>query len=210
MTPGGTAQAVPTGNTFDKYGSTNPVVRRLMAGFERSLAELFARAAPESVLDVGCGEGVLTYAWAQQDEHRRVVGLDLEDPKLQEEWALRRLPNLEFRATGGDEIPYGDGEFELATAIEVLEHVPDPHRTLAEMARVASGHLLVSVPREPLWRALNVARGAYLRDLGNTPGHVNHFSQRGFVNALSEHGEVIAVRSPFPWTMVLARVRRDG
>ena len=35
--------AVPTGNTFDKYGSTNPVVRRLMSGFERTLDELFAR-----------------------------------------------------------------------------------------------------------------------------------------------------------------------
>ena len=29
------AQDVPTGNTFDKYGSSNPVVRRLMAGFEQ-------------------------------------------------------------------------------------------------------------------------------------------------------------------------------
>src|SRR5262249_5216890 len=69
MTPAGrtgTVDAVPTGNTFDKYGSTNPVVRRLMSGFERSLAELFDRAAPESLLDVGCGEGVLTRRWAEQ------------------------------------------------------------------------------------------------------------------------------------------------
>src|SRR4029078_12259896 len=47
-----------TGNTYDKYGSTNPVVRRLMAGFERTLDELFVQAAPQSILDVGCGEGV--------------------------------------------------------------------------------------------------------------------------------------------------------
>ena len=59
-------EAVPTGNTFDKYGSTNPVVRRLMAGFEGTLDRLFERAAPQSVLDVGCGEGVLTYRWAQR------------------------------------------------------------------------------------------------------------------------------------------------
>ena len=68
--------------------------------------------------------------------------------------------------------------------------MPDPERTVAEMARVARGHLLVSVPREPLWRALNVARGAYLRDLGNTPGHINHFSKRAFVRLLARHGEV--------------------
>jgi 2-polyprenyl-3-methyl-5-hydroxy-6-metoxy-1,4-benzoquinol methylase len=209
MTPAGTAQAVPTGNTFDKYGSTNPVVRRLMAGFEQALAELFSRAAPRSVLDVGCGEGVLTERWAQQLGDGRVVGVDLDDPKLQDEWATRRRDNLEFRATVGGELPFGEDEFDLAAAIEVLEHVPDPAGTVAEMARVARTHLLVSVPREPLWRALNVARGAYIRDLGNTPGHVNHFSKRSFVALLGRYGEPVEVRSPFPWTMLLVRLRND-
>jgi 2-polyprenyl-3-methyl-5-hydroxy-6-metoxy-1,4-benzoquinol methylase len=206
MSSGGTAQAVPTGNTFNKYGSTNPVVRRLMAGFEGSLAELFSRAAPGSVLDVGCGEGILTHRWAEQLGDRRVVGIDLQDPKLEAEWATRRRDNLTFRATPGGEIPFDDGEFELVAAIEVLEHVPDPERTVAEMARVSSGHLLVSVPREPLWRALNIARGAYIRQLGNTPGHVNHFSKSAIVSLCARHGDVIETRSPFPWTMVLVRV----
>ena len=66
----------------------------------------------------------------------------------------------------------------MATAIEVLEHVPDPERTVSEMARVAKRWVLVSVPREPLWRGLNMARGAYIKDLGNTPGHINHWSKR--------------------------------
>ena len=39
------------------------------------------------------------------------------------------------------------------------------------------------MPREPLWRGLNMARGAYLKDLGNTPGHVNHWSKRSFHRA---------------------------
>jgi ubiquinone/menaquinone biosynthesis C-methylase UbiE len=105
-----------------------------------------------------------------------------------------------------EHLPFGDGEFDLAAAIEVLEHVPDPEHTVAEMARVAGRHLLVSVPREPLWRGLNMARGAYLKDLGNTPGHLNHWSKRAFVRLLAQHGEVIEARSPFPWTMVLLRL----
>ena len=84
--------------------------------------------------------------------------------------------------------------------------MPDPERSVAEMARVARRHLLVSVPREPLWRALNLARGAYVRQLGNTPGHVNHWSRASFERLLAPHGEVVEVRSPFPWTMVLVRV----
>ena len=69
-----------------------------------------------------------------------------------------------------------------------------------------SRFLLVSVPREPLWRALNMARGAYLKDLGNTPGHLNHWSKRGFVQLLSRYGNVVEARSPFPWTMLLVRL----
>jgi 2-polyprenyl-3-methyl-5-hydroxy-6-metoxy-1,4-benzoquinol methylase len=199
------AEGTVTGNTYDKYGSTNPIVKRLMAGFERTLDELFTNAAPKTVLDVGCGEGVLTHQWARRVE--RIVGIDLEDPAIQAEWAKRQAPNLSYRVMKAEKLPFEEGEFDLAAAIEVLEHVPDPEHTVAQMARVArGGHLLVSVPREPLWRALNMARGAYLRDLGNTPGHVNHWSKQGFVRLLSRHGEVVERRSPFPWTMLLVRV----
>jgi 2-polyprenyl-3-methyl-5-hydroxy-6-metoxy-1,4-benzoquinol methylase len=201
------AEGTVTGNTFDKYGSTNPVVRRLMAGFEGTLDELFAKADPRSLLDVGCGEGVLTHRWAQRlGPDRRVVGIDLDDPALHAQWERRRAPNLEYRVMKAEQLPFDDGEFDVATAIEVLEHVPDPAHTVAEMARVASGHLLVSVPREPLWRMLNVARGAYVKDLGNTPGHLNHWSKRSFAELLSRHGEVVEARSPFPWTMLLVRL----
>ena len=201
------AEGTVTGNTYDKYGSTNPVVRRMMENFERTLDELWAKAAPASILDVGCGEGVLTHKWAQRLGDRRVVGIDLEDPVIQAEWAKRSAPNLEYRIMKAQNLPFADGEFALASAIEVLEHVPDPAHTVAEMARVArGGHLLVSVPREPLWRAMNMARGAYLKDLGNTPGHLNHWSRKGFVELLSRHGQVVATRSPFPWTMLLVSV----
>ena len=200
------AEGTVTGNTYDKYGSTNPVVRRLMTGFERTLGELFEQADPQSLLDVGCGEAVLTYKWARALAPRRVVGIDLEDPAIQAEWEQRRAPNLEYRIMKAERMPFADSEFDVATAIEVLEHVPDPAHTVAEMARVAERWLLVSVPREPLWRTVNMARGAYIKDLGNTPGHVNHWSKRSFVSLLERHGEVVEARSPFPWTMLLVRL----
>jgi len=197
---------VVTGNTYDKYGSTNPVVRRLMASFERELDGLFELASPDSVLDVGCGEGVLVHQWAQRLGERRVVGIDLEEASIQAGWAERQAPNLEYRVMEAANLPFAANEFDLASAIEVLEHVPDPEHTLGEMARCAERHLLVSVPREPLWRMLNMARGAYWPALGNTPGHLNHWSRASFKKLLSRHGEVVEVRSPFPWTMLLVRL----
>jgi ubiquinone/menaquinone biosynthesis C-methylase UbiE len=200
------AEGTVTGNSYDKYGSTNPMVRRIMAGFDGTLDELFAKAEPRTLLDVGCGEGVLTHQWAQRLGDARVVGIDLDDPQLQEEWAKRQAPNLEYRVMKAENLPFADDEFDVATAIEVLEHVPDPAHTVAEMARVAERRLLVSVPREPLWRALNMARGAYVREFGNSPGHLNHWSKRSFVKLLERHGEVVEARSPFPWTMLLVRL----
>jgi 2-polyprenyl-3-methyl-5-hydroxy-6-metoxy-1,4-benzoquinol methylase len=197
---------IVTGNTYDKYGSTNPLVRRMMEGFERDLDQLLGLADPRSLLDVGCGEGVLVQRWALRLSERRCVGIDLEERSIQAGWDEHRAPNLEYIVMRAENLPFAADEFDTACAIEVLEHVPDPEHTLAEMARCAERHLLVSVPREPLWRMLNMARGAYWGALGNTPGHLNHWSRRGFVALLSRYGKVVELRSPFPWTMLLVRL----
>ncbi len=195
-----------TGNTYDKYGSSNPVVRRLMTGFHRNLDELWGLAAPTSILDVGCGEGVLTLEWAERLGDGRIVGIDLDDPLLHEQWKDRTRDNLEYQVMKAENMPFAENEFDMATAIEVLEHVPDPEDTLCEMARCAKRWILVSVPREPLWRATNMGRGAYWKTLGNTPGHLNHWSSGAFKKLLSQYGEVVELRQPFPWTMCLVRV----
>ncbi len=193
---------MPTGNVYDKYGARNPVARRLVARFRRDLLELVELAAPASLIDVGCGEGVLTADLAR-GVAGPVLGVDLDDPRLVARWTVNSEPNLRYRAADAAALPAADGEFDAASAIEVLEHLPEPDAVLAEMRRAARRWLIVSVPREPLWRAANVARGAYLRSLGNTPGHVRHWSRRGFVSLLRRHGSIEAVRSPFPWTLLL-------
>lgn len=196
----------PTGNTYDKYGTRNPLARRLVTRFLAEADDAIREAAPASILDVGCGEGVVTERIAQLVPTARVVGLDVEDPELVSDWERLAAGNLSFEAGSAYSLPYEDGSFDLVCAFEVLEHLERPADGLAELARVASGALVLSVPREPLWRALNVASGRYLRELGNTPGHVNHWSRRAFAEFAGSAGEVARVRSPLPWT--IATVRR--
>ena len=102
--------------------------------------------------------------------------------------------------------PEPDGA-ELVVCCEVLEHLGDPARALGVLARLAQPHLIVSVPREPLWRMLNMARCRYWRALGNTPGHLQHWSTRSFLALLERQVEVREVRTPLPWTMALCRRR---
>ncbi|MBE0417908.1 MAG: methyltransferase domain-containing protein [Coriobacteriia bacterium] len=198
--------AHPIGNYYDKYNTRNPVSRYLMNRFRADLGALWAEASPRSQLDVGCGEGVITCDWAASLGEGRVVGLDQEDARLRAEWASRHRPNLEFVSGDAATLGFADGEFDLVSAIEVLEHLPDPRTALSDMARVAGCYLLLSVPREPIWRALNMVRGAHWRTLGNTPGHIQHWSRREFVRFASSFGEVVGIRSPLPWTIVLVRL----
>ncbi len=199
-------QRATAGNAYDKYGARNPVARRLVGRFARALDELLASADPGSVVDVGCGEGVLTARWADRLSGRRVVGLDRASEPLRAAWDRRARPNLEFRGGDALALPLADGEHDLAAAVEVLEHLHEPERALAELARVARRHLLVSVPREPIWRGANLARGAHVRSLGSTPGHVNRWSPRAFASLVERFGAIEAARLPFPWTVLLVRL----
>ncbi|MGH2922568.1 MAG: class I SAM-dependent methyltransferase, partial [Solirubrobacterales bacterium] len=114
---------------------------------------------------------------------------------------------IRFEARAVQELEPGRDGAELVVCCEVLEHLPDPGEAIAKLGEIARPWLLVSVPREPLWRALNLARLAYVGDLGNTPGHVNHWSRRGFLRLLGERFEVVEARGPLPWTIALCRAR---
>lgn len=202
--PGALDDAIPTGNTYDKYAAKNPVERRLMEGFFTALDASLPFAPPARILEVGVGEGEVTRRLVERWPDATFCGIDLPDPELAGHWDGKGFSPL-FGDIG--RLPFADATFDLVLAIEVLEHVPHPEIALAELDRVARRDLVVSVPREPIWRAANLARGKYARALGNTPGHINHWSKRAFADLVGRRLTVTAVRSPFPWTMVAAASR---
>jgi 2-polyprenyl-3-methyl-5-hydroxy-6-metoxy-1,4-benzoquinol methylase len=198
------------GNIYDKYGTSNPVARRLMAGFTRRLDELVERTGASEAHEVGCGEGELAIRLARRG--LRVRGTDAFPGVLEEARRRARAAGveIEFEASPVEELDLEGHAAELIICCEVLEHLEDPQRALEVLAGLARPWLIASVPREPLWRALNLARLSYVGDLGNTPGHLNHWSRAGFVRFLTSRLEVIDLRSPTPWTMALCRARRPG
>ncbi len=195
--------AVPAGNHYDKFNTRNPIARIMMEGYKRSLGEMVGPLDPGSLLEVGCGEGFLLELLGQRAA-AAVHGSDLSASVVSE--ASDRCPWAQFTVGDVLHLPYAADSFDVVLACEVLEHVTSPDVVLGELARVARRYCLVSVPSEPLWRVLNVLRGAYLKDLGNTPGHLQHWSGRSFLRLLERHFEVVEVRRPVPWTMVLCAV----
>jgi SAM-dependent methyltransferase len=195
------------GNVYDKYGTSNPIARRLMAGFMGELDELVDRTGARDAHEVGCGEGELAIRLAGRG--LRVRGTDAFPQVLEEARARAGAAGVEigFEATPVEELVPERHAAELIVCCEVLEHLQDPERALEALAGLARPWLIASVPREPLWRGLNLARLSYVRDLGNTPGHLNHWSRGEFVRFLTSRFEVVEVRKPTPWTMALCRVQ---
>ena len=196
---------VVIGNHTQKYTARNPAIRWLTERWVANLDGVLQQiaAAPGTVdhaLEVGCGEGVI--ADKLQRRFGEVVALDLPDAGLRADW--RGYDGPRFLHADAHHLPFNDDRFEVVVAAEVLEHLPDPHTGLQEMARVGRRHLVLSVPQEPIFRCCNLVAGRYVRDLGNTPGHLNHWTRRGFVRFVSQVADIRAVTSPFPWTTIWA------
>lgn len=198
-------RGIVAGNVTDKYRSRNPIERLLMDRFLATVRGLYERTAADAVLEVGCGEGDLCDALRRQ-RLAQFAGVDVSPRIL--DVARQRYPWLPVAAQSATELGFADRSFDLVLCCEVLEHLDDPLQGLREIARISRRHVIVSVPHEPIWRVLNMARGAYLADLGNTPGHIQHWSRRGFVRFVSQVLRIRAVRSPLPWTVVAAEVVR--
>lgn len=197
----------PAGNHYDKYRTANPIARHLMHGFLGAFDALAAQVPVSPALEVGCGEGELSIRLARRGFVMR--GCDISSAIVEE--ARRRAQQADVAATFWPQpIESIDVRAEAAPFVvccEVLEHLDDPVRGVDTLAELAQPYLLTSVPREPLWRVLNLARGKYLADLGNTPGHLNHWSRTGFLALLARRFEIVDTRTPLPWTMVLCRRR---
>ncbi|MBN9553036.1 MAG: methyltransferase domain-containing protein, partial [Alphaproteobacteria bacterium] len=154
---------------------------------------------------VGCGEGNLSMRL--HDRGWNVRGSDLESVSVSEanEQCAKRGLEPVFETRSLFDLTPEAASAELVICCEILEHVPDTERALAVLKSLANPYLLVSVPREPIWRALNIARGKYISDLGNTPGHIQHWSSASFIDLLGKSLKIVTVRKPLPWTMVLCR-----
>ncbi|KVQ63132.1 class I SAM-dependent methyltransferase [Burkholderia territorii] len=208
MAQGMAEDGIVVGNHYDKYGSRNPIVRRLMRGFHEALTDVVAQAAPSSIHEIGCGEGYWVLRWRQQG--LQATGSDFSGRVIEiakENAMARGIDPAHFSRRDVYDLRPHDVQADLVVCCEVLEHLEQPDVALRNIQALGARHVIFSVPREPIWSAMNLARGKYLSALGNTPGHIQRWSTRAFLSFISTRFEIVCVRTPLPWTMLLCRPR---
>jgi ubiquinone/menaquinone biosynthesis C-methylase UbiE len=196
-----TEPADPSSN-WAKFQTRNPVVQHLIDRFYQRLESTVSPLAPRSLLDAGCGEGeTLTRLSAPEC----LVGLDVNADAVA--FAARRCPRAEVLRGSVYQLPFADRSFDLVLCLEVLEHLQEPQRAVAELGRVSRRDVVVSIPHEPWFRIGSALRGKYLRNLGNHPEHVNHWDRRDLRRFLEPGLEVVGIRGSFPWLIAHCRRR---
>ena len=181
---------------------------KLLDGYFKNVEKLFKASGITSgkAIELGCGEGFST------ERLRKILpeGVSLDASEYVETLvplAQAKNPTVTVTQESIYELKHEPETYDVVFLLEVLEHLDYPDQALEQIAEILKpgGKLILGVPREPIWRALNLARGKYLKDFGNTVGHLNHWSSLGLLKFMKANfGLVLEYKQPLPWTIVLA------
>ncbi len=186
-----------------EYNSSNIFTKYLINNYFKNLFKIInCFDTNYKFLEVGCGAG---------ESSRRIYsflnGQSFEASEYDERYVreLKKL-NLPFNVKQESvyELKRGNNEFDCIFFLEVLEHLEYPEAALKELFRVSNKYVLISIPCEPIWRILNMFRFKYLKNFGNTPGHLNHYSPNKITTLIKKFGKVKNYYFSFPWQIILA------
>jgi ubiquinone/menaquinone biosynthesis C-methylase UbiE len=184
-----------------KHTHPNRLFQATIARFNARLLALADAAAPQSVLEVGCGEGFLLDYLAERRPHWRVAGCDISAGAIA--YAKQHCAAcVSLDVADIYHLPMPSRSVDLVICSEALEHVADAPAALAELQRVSRGHVLVTVPHEPFFRIL--ARLAIWLRLGHDPEHRQFWTAIGFRRLMHKHFSKVTFAYAWQYQLALA------
>lgn len=152
--------------------------------------------SPRKVFDYGCGEGRYFDVLGEEFPQAKLFGCDISQRGI--EIASELHPGATLRVMEDETIPF-DERFDLAISVEVLEHVQDVRKAVAEISRVLApgGRLLVTTPcanryslewfQNRLRGGLEPSHDGFGRFATDEPGHLRRLTDRHLVELFARH-----------------------
>lgn len=188
---------VPETSNYEKYQTGNPLMRAVIDRFVRRICAKVEALAPQRIVDLCCGEGLIAMELRTLPLEFDYLGLDRNPRSI--ETARQINPAMRFEAADIIARQPDEGWADLAICLEALEHLDEPRDALSRIVSWTSRSAIVSVPWEPYFRIGNLLRGKYLRRFGNHPEHVQRFDPRSLQALLREFADDVQVETCFPW-----------
>jgi ubiquinone/menaquinone biosynthesis C-methylase UbiE len=190
----------------DKYTKKGVISEFLVSIFFKTIKDNIP-VDVKNIIEVGCGAGYSTQKLRSFLNHNIDFSACDISPELIT-LARKMNPDVSCKVGSIYKLPYPDHSFDLVICLEVLEHLEEPEHALLELVRISNKYLIISTPNEPLWRTLNLLRGKYCRQFGNTPGHINHWSVFNLRKLASKYFDIIICRNPIPWTIIYGKIKK--
>jgi ubiquinone/menaquinone biosynthesis C-methylase UbiE len=146
--------------TFDKYNrrgagyhweqiskSVTKMNVFVKARYELALDQIKSSAG-KRIVDIGCGDGALTYLFSRQKE-AHVIGVDssIEAINFARE-KTRGAKNIEFIIASAYNLPFADDSIDYIISSDVIEHLKQPEKMLLEIKRAygGNGKVIITTP----------------------------------------------------------------
>lgn len=194
-----------TTDNYKKHTTKSFLQRILIGRFFSTLINEVAVLQPDTVLDVGCGEGFTLQRLKNNNIGKHLEGVDFLDTAVKIGQKIH--PTLHLKQGNIYNLPYKDKSFDVVMCTEVLEHLEEPEKALKELARISKKYCIISVPHEPWFMLGNFLRGKNISRWGNDIEHIQHWTSGGIKKLVGKYFTVLDVKKPLPWTLLVAKKR---
>jgi ubiquinone/menaquinone biosynthesis C-methylase UbiE len=179
-----------------KYLTKNPIKRYSIKRFLSTILTELNNLNPDSVLDLGGGEGIVARLIHEKLDIKHIDIVDISSTSL----------NLAGKWTDSQRIladvynlPFYTKSYDVVICLEVLEHLDNPLRALKEIKRIASSGIIITVPNTMFFRLGNLLSLKNLKNLGEDIDHKKSFNTRKFEKLLQKEFDHIKMFNNVFW-----------
>jgi ubiquinone/menaquinone biosynthesis C-methylase UbiE len=194
-----------TGDSFTRYWQNK---RRIIV--EKFVEDLIEQGKANSLLDVGCAEGLYTRFLAHRREYS--IGLDISRPKLIRAKSYCYHKNVQFILASAENLPFRDNSFDIVLCIDVLRCVKNLFKAVNELFRVSRKYIIIqsATNLRNFGRITPRDYSSIKEEFHTKPfaGAVWSISSAGLIRTLPQNIKILRVIGhPFVLTGLLLKIR---